>query len=240
VGYERVLEIKPDHIDALHHLAIVYDAGGNRKRARQLWERGVDIGRSAIPKRFRRGSSKIPWERLENRPFLRCLHGHALALSRDGRTEDAVAVLQEMLDYNPEDNLGAQEILMDVLIRSCRFDEAVAHADRYKKNRSPDILYGRSLALFMLGNHEEAETAVSRAMKAYPRVAEELTKRTHARPAGSRPGYISPGGWDEAYEFWESQGKQWPKEAVRWLRGRLKIANREGDADGRLSNDIVQ
>lgn len=226
---ETLLAIKPDHIDALHHLAIVYDRRGDRKHSRPLWERGVKIGRAAIPKRFKRGSSRITWEHLENRPFLRCLHGHALALYHDGRTDEALSVLREMLDYNPEDNLGAEEIMMDVFLKTGRYEEAAVHADRYHKNHSPAILYGKTLSRFMLSSQGKAETALSQAMRTYPRVAEELVKSRHRRPPDSRPGYFSPGGWDEAYDYWESQGRFWPKEAVGWVRERLKATTRVGD-----------
>ena len=226
---EMVLNINPDHIDALHHLAVIYDLKRDKERSRSLWKRGVDVGRKAIPGRFRRGSSRINWTYLDNRPFLRCLHGHALSLYHDGNKEEALSVLWEILDYNPEDNMGAREIIMNLLISFGRYEEADTHGRKSVFNWTPDIFYGRALALFMLGSKEEAESTLNLNFSLWPLVAKELAKRDHVRPEGSIPGYISLGGRDEAYEFWLSQGKLWPKEAIRWLRMRLKKAAKNGE-----------
>ena len=45
---------------------------------------------------------------LDNRPYLRCLHGYALCLWRIGGFEDAMEVIEELLWINPSDNQGAR------------------------------------------------------------------------------------------------------------------------------------
>ena len=48
----------------------------------------------------------LPWGWIDNRPFLRCMHGYGLCLWRLGRTSEAAAVFERMLWLNPSDNQG--------------------------------------------------------------------------------------------------------------------------------------
>lgn len=49
----------------------------------------------------------LPWGFVENRPFLRCLHGLSRALLRCDRREDAAAALRRLLRLDPADPLDA-------------------------------------------------------------------------------------------------------------------------------------
>ncbi len=55
----------------------------------------------------------LPWGLVDNRPFLRCLHGYGLCLWRLGRREEAVGVFERMLWLNPSDNQGARFLIED-------------------------------------------------------------------------------------------------------------------------------
>ena len=56
----------------------------------------------------------LPWGNIDNRPFLRCLHGYGLCLWRLGRTREAAKVFERMLWLNPPDNQGARFLLAQV------------------------------------------------------------------------------------------------------------------------------
>ncbi len=216
----KLLELNPDHIDALHHLAIIEKKRGNLELSKELWKRGVEVGRTVIPKRFKRGSSRIPWSNLDNRPFLRCLHGHAFALIDEGRVDEAIQAFQELIDYNPDDNLGARDNLISMLIEKDRLGEAFELSKKYDDDSGPCIMYGRALANFLKGNIEDAERSLSDAIRYTPKAAEEILKKKHQKPEEWMPGYITVGGWDQAFYYWEMQGKYWTPEAKEWLRRR--------------------
>ena len=226
---KKVLKLNPDHIDAIHHLAIIEDRKKNKDSSRKLWKRGVEIGHSVIPEEFKRGISKIPWSYLENRPFLRCLHGHAFALHVEGKNEESITVFQEILDYNPDDNQGVRDILMEMYFEEGRYSDAMELADRYNDDVSPEIMYGRVLVLLLRGSYEEAEKELKEAVKFNPKVAEELLKKDHSKPEGWMPGYIRLGDWDEAYLYWMSQGEYWTSDDIEWLRKKYQKMSFEED-----------
>ena len=75
------------------------------------YEAGVRIGELSFGNGFR---GLLPWGHLNNRPFLRCLHGYGLCLWRLGRLDEAGEVFTRLLWLNPTDNQGARFGLYDV------------------------------------------------------------------------------------------------------------------------------
>lgn len=72
------------------------------------YEVGVGIGRLSLGPDF---DGVLPWGCLENRPFLRCLHGYGLCLWRLGRVREAKDVFTRMLWMNPSDDQGVRFVL---------------------------------------------------------------------------------------------------------------------------------
>ena len=56
----------------------------------------------------------LHWGHIDNRPFLRCVHGYGLCLWRLGRLKEAEEVFTRMLWLNPTDNLGVRFLLGEV------------------------------------------------------------------------------------------------------------------------------
>ncbi|MEM4258789.1 MAG: tetratricopeptide repeat protein [Candidatus Thermoplasmatota archaeon] len=220
--FRDVLRKAPLHIDALHHLAIILDEQGKKTEALQLWEQGVAIGRQAFPKTFAPGD-RLEWGWLENRPFLRCLHGLALAVHDAGDAGRATCLLEELLSYNPDDNQGVRELLMGRYLETQQYQKAVLLGRKYPGDGLPGVLYGFPLALFRLGRYDQAKRKLLEAVKYSPKIAKELLKKNHKPPKSDMPGYITVGGWDEAYEYWRCFGRFWDEEALQWLRDTTKI-----------------
>lgn len=81
------------------------------ERAIVHYEIGSRIAELSLPPDF---GGVLPWGRVYNRPFLRCLHGYGLCLWRLGRTAAAEQVFLRMLSLNPNDNQGVRACLADV------------------------------------------------------------------------------------------------------------------------------
>ena len=226
--FKVVLAQMPDHLDAIHHLAMVLSDRDLFDQARDLWEQSVHIARKAFPQDFEPGRDRLEWGWLENRPFLRCLHGLALVRYEEGRAEEALRLFQELLSLNPNDNQGVRGIAQEILFELGRLEEALKVAKQYPDDAMSETLYGRALALFKLGRQREATTALKEAVEDLPQVRKELLKVKHHLPKTARPDMVTVGGADEAYHYWEHWGRFWEKapEALEWLRGITGQANK--------------
>jgi hypothetical protein len=97
-------------LDAHAHLGD-FAFHGDPDTAIRHYDMGVKIAEFSLGKDF---DGLLPWDRVDNRPFLRCLHGYGLCLWRFGRFRDAEKVFTHMLWLGPADNQGARSHLNDV------------------------------------------------------------------------------------------------------------------------------
>ena len=72
------------------------------------YEAGVRIGQLSLGPDF---DGVLPWGCLDNRPFLRCMHGYGLCQWRLGRFREAKGIFERMLWMNPSDNQGVRFLL---------------------------------------------------------------------------------------------------------------------------------
>ncbi len=72
------------------------------------YEVGVRIGELSLRAGF---SGVLRWGFIDNRPYLRCLHGYGLCLWQLGRVEEAAKVFERLLWLNPTDNQGVRFLI---------------------------------------------------------------------------------------------------------------------------------
>lgn len=72
---------------------------------------GVELGNFFLGDQF---SGKLPWGLLDNRPYLRALHGQCLSYWALNQFEEAEKVAQQLLRFNKNDNQGVRFILPDI------------------------------------------------------------------------------------------------------------------------------
>lgn len=94
-------------LDAHSHLGNL-DFDRHPERAINHYEVGVRIGELSLGAEF---NGVLLWSNIDNRPFLRCLHGYGLCLWRLGWFEEAAEVFRRGLSFNPPDNLGQRFLL---------------------------------------------------------------------------------------------------------------------------------
>lgn len=108
-------------LDAHAHLGTMV-FGRMPKDALRHYEMGMRIGELSLGEAF---DGVLAWGWIDNRPYLRCLHGYGLCLWRLNRVAEAEQIFQRMLWLNPTDNQGARFLLAD--LRSGKsWDEAHA------------------------------------------------------------------------------------------------------------------
>ena len=97
-------------LDAHSHLGnIVFDF--IPQDAIRHYEVGLRIGELSLGDDF---ADVLPWVFIDNRPFLRGMHGYGLCLWRLGRFDEAERVFHRMLWLNPSDNQGVRFLIDDV------------------------------------------------------------------------------------------------------------------------------
>lgn len=100
-------------LDAHAHLGhFVFDH--TPAKALRHYEVGVRIGELLLGPPF---DGLLLWNRTDNRPFLRCMHGLGLCLWRAGRSAEAEAVFERLLSLNPTDEQGIRFLLPRVRAR---------------------------------------------------------------------------------------------------------------------------
>jgi tetratricopeptide (TPR) repeat protein len=110
-------------LDAHAHLGnFVFDR--LPKEAIRHYEVGFRIGELSLGEDF---DGLLRWGWIDNRPFLRCMHGYGLCLWRLGRFKDAHRIFQRMLWLNPSDNQGVRFMLDDVRAKRAWEDSQSAH-----------------------------------------------------------------------------------------------------------------
>lgn len=75
------------------------------------YEVGLRIGELSLGNDF---TGILPWGFIDNRPFLRCMHGYGLCLWRLGHFDEALCVFERMLWLNPTDNQGVRFLIDEV------------------------------------------------------------------------------------------------------------------------------
>jgi tetratricopeptide (TPR) repeat protein len=97
-------------LDAHAHLGN-FDFDDRPKDAIRHYEVGVRIGEQSLGSDF---EGLLPWGHIDNRPFLRCMHGLGLCLWRIGRFDEAERIFERVLWLNPSDNQGVRFLLNEV------------------------------------------------------------------------------------------------------------------------------
>ncbi|MGQ0433134.1 MAG: hypothetical protein ACT452_12090 [Microthrixaceae bacterium] len=111
---EGLLAVDDRCVDAWGHLGLVaFDTRGPGPAA-EFYETGVAVGEASFPDRF---GGVLSWGMVDNRPFLRCLHGLALCAWRQRRWDDAAAMFTARVWLDPTGSLNGLACLEPVRAR---------------------------------------------------------------------------------------------------------------------------
>lgn len=144
-----------------------------RDEAAETWEKAYTLGVSVIPKTFK---GRIEWSSLNNRSFLRCVHGHILGLSHLGKFKQALTLAKKTLKWNPDDNTGIRYLVPDLQYGDGDFKPALKSL-LSEAAEQPTLWYSAGLIEFEQGNHVQACTYIRRGILGNPYVAEGLLGR---------------------------------------------------------------
>lgn len=108
---EGLVEWDARCIDAYAHLGKLAFDEDDPAAARAHYATGIAIAEASLPDGF---GGVLPWDRIDNRPFLRCLHGLTLSTWRLGQHAEAGELCRTLLWLNPADSQGARSLLGEI------------------------------------------------------------------------------------------------------------------------------
>ena len=111
---EDALAIDNRCIDAWGHLGLVAFNTRGPGPAVEFYQAGVAVADASLPVDF---GGVLPWGWIDNRPFLRCLHGLALCAWRQRRWDDAAAMFTARVWLDPSGALNDLACLEPVQAR---------------------------------------------------------------------------------------------------------------------------
>ncbi len=99
-------------LDAYAHLGNWHFEYDDLNKAKNFYKMGVAIGLKSLGKKI---DDVLPWGFIENRPFLRCLHGLGITYYRQKKAIEALSFFEKMVWLNPRDNQGARFLVNSVI-----------------------------------------------------------------------------------------------------------------------------
>ena len=93
------------------HLDVLAFNAGDTQLALGHYATGVQIAERSLPEVF---TGVLPWGWIDNRPFLRCLHGLAVSAWRLGEHDSAETLSWALLWLSPGDHQGVSGILPEI------------------------------------------------------------------------------------------------------------------------------
>lgn len=163
-----------DNLELQNTLAGLHWDQGLWDEAAQIWEQAFKRCSALIPNGF---SGQILWIELDNRPFLRVAYGLLNAHLHVGRVRAADKLAQQLLRWNPQDNLGVRWLLPDIAFLAGKLDTALSqYLD--VANELPEAWYQAGRIALIRREYVEACTYIRRGVLANPYIAEGLTGRT--------------------------------------------------------------
>jgi hypothetical protein len=99
-------------LDAHVHLGVLAFNHDELDAAFAHYAAGVSVAEQSLPEEF---DGVLSWGWVDNRPFLRCLHGLMLSAWRLELREESEELCRALLWLNPGDHLGAAELLPQVI-----------------------------------------------------------------------------------------------------------------------------
>lgn len=219
----RAIEICPDCADAYVILAEV--GTPNLLQARELLEKALDAGRRIIGEEAFRGGRRdlVFWYSPETRPYMRAGAALGDCLWKLGDREAAINLYGDLLNLNPNDNLGLRYALANWLVESGKFEELGNLLRSYLEEDSVDtcLAYTKALLTFHTAPGAAAEADLKNALSRNGYVPTFLLKMEEL-PHESPP-FSSAGGIDEAILYARDSIRAWKSVpgALAWLKTHL-------------------
>lgn len=179
---------------------------------------GVTIGREIFGGEFLEEYKGMFWGIHETRPFMRCMQGYASSLYSLGKFEESIAIMEEMIELNPNDNQGIRDLLMLYLLETGEHEKFETYVTMFKDEQSAFYLFNKALSAFInKGEGMDANRKLSLAIKHNKFVAPKIVSDKKIKNLPDSHGF---GDENEAdyYVFFAQNIWQDIEGAIDWLK----------------------
>jgi len=211
---KKALKLDSNCIEAYEFLGYKEDIA---EIAILFYEKGIKIGKENFKGNFLEKNKGKFWYIHETRPFMRCLEHYSYCLYSMGKIKEAVAVLEEIIELNENDNQGVRDYLLLYLILLEENKKFEKYAQMFKDDDSTFSLFTRALFAFKTeGETDNTNKQLQRAIKQNKFV---VTKLLSQKPIINSSGHYSWGSEDEANCYAEFAKYIWENtnNATVWL-----------------------
>lgn len=101
-----------EYVDSFNGLGNVAFDEGLLSKAKEYYQKGVDLISKYCGKNWKK--KRMEWGIIENRPYLRAIHGLCLCEWRDKNFKEAEDLASLLLKICPNDNLGVRFIIDEI------------------------------------------------------------------------------------------------------------------------------
>ncbi len=190
---EQALTLDPDNADAYNYLGGLEQ---DIEKALDFYIKATEAGQRKLGKKVFKEDKGRFWYIIETRPFMRAKFNLADALAILERDGEAVKHYVELLELNPDDNLGVRYELLSIFLKNEVYDSCEDLIRGFPEEVNSHWLYNVALYYFKTENLIKARRILNKAKKENKHVSNFLLGKK--KLPDSLPEYIAVGGVEEA------------------------------------------
>ncbi|MDD2386976.1 MAG: tetratricopeptide repeat protein [Bacteroidales bacterium] len=212
---KQALELDPNNAEAYNYLASIEK---DIDQALNMFEKAIKAGEKTLGKKFFKEEKGYFWGLFETRPYMRAKAGLASCFYVKKEIDKAIAIYEEMLELNPNDNQGIRYLLSPLLLSK---NDLTSFENFIQNNEEEDCAvwnYNNALYSFKkFGRTTKSEKILLQAYNSNKFVIDYLLGIKEIPK--KQPQYIGMGDEDEAVSYVIGAWGIWEEtnEAFDWL-----------------------
>jgi len=211
----KALEIYPDCADAYNYLG---DCSENPEEALEFYRKAIEAGERDLGEKCFKEDVGHFWGITRTRPYIRAKFSYAQMLALLENIDEAIAVYQDILRLNPNDNMGSRFELAPLLLEKKYFKAYYDLYKAYEDDVSFGWLYNYVLYLYIkIGAVKKTQEILRKAISYNPYVIDYMVGIKEM--PDELPGQYLIGSEEEALLYVNSAIIAWMKypRALYWI-----------------------
>lgn len=209
---QEALDLYPNTPDAYRLLA--QDANTLEERMALLMK-AIEAGEKDLGNDFFKENKGHFWGLIETRPYMRAKYEYALELHMMDDIDTAIPHYEQLLELNPNDNLGVRYELLTAYLDIGQLNKAQQLIESYQEDSTAGLLYQAVLVNYQIeGITNKTKSLLGRAKKSNPHVIDYLTTK---KIPHTKYDSIQWGGKSEAIDYAQKNAHLWQDDEMQDL-----------------------